>query len=293
MRGALRQEADVWVYNTQVPAALAGRAIRKPYVVITDVTPLQYDEMAEGYGHRTDRLKLAQNWKHRVNRRVFADAAACVPWSTWVADSLAEDYGIPIDRIEVIPPGVDTGVWLPGAGASDTGRFRVLFVGGDFERKGGETLLQVLPLLDAGAELHIVTQSELPQAEGVRVYRDFVPNDPRLLDLYARSDVFALPTRAETFGIAAVEASATGLPVIASRVGGLSDIVLDGQTGFLHEPGDVKAFARSLLILQRDIGVRQRLGIAARGHAVTNFDASANAARLFQLISEAGGRSPQ
>jgi glycosyltransferase involved in cell wall biosynthesis len=280
------QDADVLVFNTQVPAVLGGRAVRsRPYVVITDVTPLQYDAMAAGYGHRADRPGPVAWLKHRANRRTFQAAAHCVGWSSWVCESYVGDYGVPPARTSVIPPGIDTSVFRP-AGRTDDGVFRVLFVGGDFERKGGFDLLDAFRSLEGPKELVVVSRSEVPASDGVRVVRDLVPNDLRLVELYRTCDVSALPSRAETFGIAAAEAAAAGLPAVVTRVGGFADIVVDGRTGFLIEPGDTVALADRLRRLQhRDMRANQ--SSAARTHAVEHFDARTNAGRLLDIIRSA------
>ena len=291
VRRALRSgDADVWVYNTQVPAALAGTRRRSPYVVITDVTPVQYDAMASGYGHRPDRPGPLRRWKHRVNERVFQSAAHCVGWSSWVTGSMQRDYGVDPARVSVIPPGVDLTRWTPG-GARAGSTVRVLFVGGDFERKGGDLLLRALPSLPEHVEMWIVTKSAVPQSERVHVFNDFEPNDPRLERLFGEVDLFVLPSRAETFGIAAVEASASGLPVVASDVGGLPDIVGDGSTGILVPPGDLEQLTRALATLSSDRQLRSRFGTAARAHAVEHFDATRNAQRLIDVALEAAGHA--
>jgi glycosyltransferase involved in cell wall biosynthesis len=284
-RGLVAHDVDVWIYNTQVPAALAGRKIKRPYVVITDVTPCQYDAMAEGYGHRADHGGPLASWKDRVNRRVFANAELCIGWSSWAAGSLAAEYGVPADRIAVIPPGVDLGQWQP-VSRPDDGTVRILFVGGEFERKGGDLLLDACSRLPDHVELDLVTHAAVPPTDRVRVVNDLQPNDPRLLELYRCADVFALPSRAETFGIAAVEACASGLPVVASGVGGLTDIVIDGATGLVVPPGDADALTERLGRLVDDVELRRRLGDAAREHAVKHFDAARNADRLFELVRE-------
>lgn len=288
VRSGLRAASrDVAVFNTQVPAALGGRlARRRPYVVITDVTPVQYDAMAAGYQHRADVFAPARAFKHRLNRRVFQRAAACIAWSSWAARSITDDYGVPSERVHVIAPGVDVERWSPGNRLSD-GLFRVLFVGGEFGRKGGEDLLAAFATLPVDSEAVIVTRSQLPPTERVRVVSDLGPNDPRLIDLYRAADVFVLPTRAETFGIAAVEASAAGLPVVATAIGGLVDIVADGETGILVEPGDVVALSRALRRLHGDVGYRRKLGEAGRRRALEHFDAERNAVRTINVIRAA------
>ena len=292
-RAGLAQPYAVAFCNTQVPAALAGAKIfRQPYVVSTDITPAQYDRMGERYGHRADRLAILRAYKHCANMRVFQNAARVLPWSTWVAESLVAEYGVDAARIEVAPPGVDVEQWSPRAEKPGDGRLRLLFVGGDLYRKGGATLLAAFAELQRvrgdQVELHMVTRSPAPQAGGVIGHYDLQANDPRLVALYQQCDVFVLPTEAEAFGIAAIEASATGLPVIATRVGGLPDVVRDGETGFLINPGDTRDLVARINILADDVALRQRLGAAARAHAVEKFNATKNAARIVEILLQAG-----
>ena len=288
-RGIGTGSADVHVFNTQVPAVLGGRrAWSRPYITITDVTPRQYDRMAAGYGHRADHGPIGWG-KHHLNRHMFAGAAWCVGWSQWACDSFVADYGVPTERTRVIPPGVDTGVWRPGP-ERDDGGFRLLFVGGEFKRKGGEQLLQAFASLPDDAELTVVTRSEVPRHDRVRVVDDLVPNDPRLVDLYRSSDVFVLPTLAETFGIAAAEAAASGLAVVASDVGGLPDIVEHEVTGYTLPTGDEAALGAALERLRADPELRGRMGRRGREHAERYLDAATNARRLLELVADVAGR---
>lgn len=288
--GVASTGADVHVFNTQVPAVLGGRAARsKPFIAITDVTPKQYDRMAAGYGHRADRSGPIGWAKHELNRRMFADASWCVGWSNWACDSMVTDYGVERSRTRAIPPGVDTSVWQPGP-ETDHDAFKILFVGGEFGRKGGDQLLEAFATLPPNAELTLVTKSEVPRTDRVRVVSDLVPNDPRLVELYRSSDVFALPTLAETFGIAAAEAAACGLPVVATDVGGLPDIVEDGVSGFTVTPKDADSLAAALgRLTDRDL--RKKMGDAARRRAVEHLDAQTNAQRLMELVDDAATSS--
>ncbi len=218
------------------PSSARGRRGVAPYMLITDVTPRQYDRLGDDYGHRPDVSGPVGAAKHAWNRRVMQRAERCVAWSSWVATSLINEYGVESSRVRVIPPGVDIERWSAPS-RSRAARPRLLFVGADFERKGGHDLLHAFASLPAGsADLTVVTKSAVPSVEGVRVVGDVGPNDPRLVQLFAESDIFVLPSRAEAFGIAAVEASASGLAVVASAVGGLTDIVEDGRTGFTIPP---------------------------------------------------------
>jgi glycosyltransferase involved in cell wall biosynthesis len=285
-----RLDADAVVFNTQVPAVLGWRrTVSRPYVLCTDVTPRQYDRMAQGYAHRADRAGPARWMKHAINASVVRGAAFHAPWSSWVRTSLIEEYGVDPSRIEVVPPGVDVHRWTPAARSDRADRpLRVLFVGGDFDRKGGRDLLDAVGRLPSGAvELTIVTRSDVAGGDGIRVRRDLNPNDDRLVELYRSSDVFVLPSRSETFGIAFVEAAAAGLPVIAARVGGVEDIVRDGMTGQLIAPGDVDALTDRISELAHDAAHRSALAVAAREHALEHFDAARNAERLVDLARRA------
>jgi glycosyltransferase involved in cell wall biosynthesis len=274
---------DVSVCNTQVPMVLGPRSARRaPYVVCTDVTPIQYDRMAEGYGHSADRPGPLRALKHRWNCVVLRNAAAHAPWSRWAAQSLVNDYGVDPSTIEVIPPGVDTTVFTPlkTSGALP----RILFVGGDFERKGGSRLLEAFTSLDAGsAELDIVTKASLRVPTGVRMHTDLSPNDGELVNLFRSADIFVLPSDDETFGIAAVEAAASGAALIVSATGGLEELVVDGETGFLLRDRSVAQLATHLRRLVDDASLRSQFGGEARRRAVAEFDGARNAERLLQL----------
>jgi glycosyltransferase involved in cell wall biosynthesis len=283
-QGLLAKTYDVAYFNTQVPAALTSDMLQQPYVISTDITPRQYDRMGEHYGHRPDGPGWLGRYKHQVNVNLLRRAGRVLPWSTWTRDSLIHDYGVKPDKIEVLPPGVDIERWCPGQ--SPTSKpLRILFVGGEMERKGGELLLEAFHTLPPGsAELILVTRSAVPTGERVIAYQDLTPNSLELIALYRSCDVFVLPTDAEAFGIAAVEASAVGLPVIATAVGGLTDIVVDGQTGFLIQPGNRASLISRLHLLAGDANFRQRLGHAGRQRVEERFDAGKNAKRLAQIL---------
>ena len=281
--------ADVFFFNTQVPGALAGGKIdKRPYILCTDITPIQYDEMGEHYGHQPDGDSLLSRYKHNANLKLFQNADHIIPWSTWTQQSLIQDYGAAADRITVIPPGVNTEIWQP-ARREQTGEkpLRILFIGGDFHRKGGDLLLQAFNRLPAGsAELVLVTRSAIEASEYVHVYNNMTANSPELIALSQSCDVFVLPTKAEAFGIAAVEASAMGLPVIGTAVGGLTDIVKDQETGYIIAVDDVDALTQYLTQLSQDGEHRCQLGQNARQHVEDNFDAYKNAQKIISIIKE-------
>lgn len=290
--GLERGNYDALVFNTQVPAALAGSLLKKqPYIICTDITPIQYDRMATHYHHQPDRPGMISRYKNRVNTNVFQNAGYVLPWSTWTRSSLIEDYGTSPEKIIVNPPGVDLDVWRPGK-RDTSGPLRVLFVGGDFYRKGGELLLEACQGIPEGTvELVLVTRSAIPEKKWITIYNDLQPNSAKLIELYQSCDVFVLPTQAEAFGIAAVEACAAGLPVLATPVGGLIDIIDDGVNGYLIQLNQPELLRNYLLRLAHNPLLRQQMGQASRLKAEMNFNAQVNVSSMVNMIYSLTGHS--
>jgi glycosyltransferase involved in cell wall biosynthesis len=282
-----RTKYDIALFNTQVPAVLGGSLTnRQPYIICTDITPIQYDKMGSDYGHIPDQNGLIQQYKQQVNTKLFQNAARNLPWSQWTANSLVKDYGVKERRIEVIHPGVDIDLWKPGKNPP-CHPLRILFVGGDFYRKGGMLLVEACRQLPVGSiELVLVTKSTVPQDPWITTYHNMLPNSEDLIQLYRSCDVFVLPTNGEAFGIAAIEACSIGLPVIATRVGGLAEIVSDEETGYLISPGDQQGLVDRLTQLLDDCKLRRHLGQAARVRAEHCFNARKNVDRLIEILYE-------
>ncbi len=276
--------------HTQVAALLSAEVMRAvPTVVSLDATPLNFDQEGEAYGHRRGG-HLVESLKLRLNQRALKQAAALVAWCRWTASSLVADYGIPESRIRVIPPGVDTGLFRP-AERRRAGHVRVLFVGGDFERKGGRDLLEAFRRLGHGytAELDVVTGGAvtgIPAGLSCRVHRGLAPQSPELVRLYHEADVFALPSRGDCMPQAVAEALASGLPILATGVGAIPEMVAQDVNGFLVAPGDVRALAIALEGLvgspqtRADFGRRSRL-VAEQAH-----DADRNNRAVFAMMAQ-------
>jgi N-acetyl-alpha-D-glucosaminyl L-malate synthase BshA len=100
----------------------------------------------------------------------------------------------------------------------------------------------------------------------------FLGNVPNLEEVLGACDLFLLPSETESFGMAALEAMASEAAVIATRTGGLPEVVVDGETGFLLPVGDVDAMAERAIEILRDDELRKRMGKRARQVAVEKFD---------------------
>ncbi len=297
LRDMRRQRAlDALFIHTQVPAVLLFDKITQlPTVISLDATPLQYDALGAFYGHTRDASWL-ENAKHRMNRLCFDRASRLVTWSQWAADSLVDDYGAVSNKIEVIPPGVNTDDWArPTPRSATTGPVRILFVGGDLGRKGGLVLLQAVRELrnaldtdESGVqiELNLVTRSEVHVEPGVFVYRTMQPNSDVLKALFHASDIFCLPTFGDCLPMVLSEAGAAGLPLIATDVGAVSEIVRHHDTGLLIAPGSVSDLIAALRALALNPALRLRLGENARSLIRRHHDAARNANRLLNLIRQ-------
>lgn len=283
--------ADAALFFTQVPAVLGGRRARRvPYVIVLDDTPILFDRMAVHYGQRADRFAPTRRFKHLVNERTLRDAAFVLPFSQWAGRSLVDDYGLEPTRIDVIPSGVDLRRWRPRT-EPRSGPLRVLFVGGDFERKGGPTMMDALSRLPLGSWVaDIVTRSDVASRDDIAVHREMQPNSDELRKLFRRADVFVMPSRGEAFGHVVVEAAASGLPAIVSDVGGMPEIVVPGETGFVVRPDDPASIAEHLQRLLDEPATLTAMGMAARSRAEAHFDASVNGGRTLERLRQAARR---
>lgn len=292
VRKALSDTApEAVLYLTQVPAAIGGRPVREvPYVVILDDTPVLYDAMCHHYGEGPTRLAPLRWWKHWVNTRALRAAVGLYPMSTWARRSLLDDYGVDESKVHVLPTGIDLDAWRAGDG-SDDGIVRILFVGGNLQRKGGDDLVAAFQRLEPGsAELHLVTRTDVESSTGIHVHHDMEPNSERLRALFRSSDVFVLPSRAEAFPNVVVEASASGLPAIVTRVGGMEEMVVDGVTGYVLDAGDIDALSDRLRDLVEDADTRSRMSVAARQLAEERYDGRRNAEVIATALVAAARR---
>jgi glycosyltransferase involved in cell wall biosynthesis len=277
-----RRVDGVFIHTTTLALLCLDQCRGLPTIMSTDGTPANKRSMREAYGLKPHG-RYVERTKRRLQRGLYGRASALVGWSSWVKASFVEDYGYPEQDVAVIPPGVDVAAFA--AGDRNHELPRILFVGGDFERKGGAQLLDVYrQRLRDKAELILVTRGNVAEEPGVRVHRDIQANSPELRQLYATSDLFVLPTLADCFSLVAIEALAASMPVVSTRVGGIPDIVVEGETGHLLDPGDSRALGDVVEALVTDPARRRAMGERGRKDAVERFNAQHNAQRLFDFV---------
>jgi N-acetyl-alpha-D-glucosaminyl L-malate synthase BshA len=105
---------------------------------------------------------------------------------------------------------------------------------------------------------------ELCRELGVHRSALFLGNQDIMEELLPMADVFLLPSRQESFGLVALEAMSVSVPVVASNVGGLPEVVPDGEAGFLHDPDDIEGMASSVVRLLKDDDLREKMGRRGR-----------------------------
>lgn len=259
--------------------------LARPVILDLDWTLSQQESMAGPYYRRRRRTGLGLALRRARHAIARGAVTMFTPWSRWAADGLRAE-GVPEQRIEVIPPGVDVGLWRrPPRPSAEVGPLRLLFVGGDLERKGGRMLIDVFQQRFATrCSLDVVTRAAVSAAPGVRFHR-LEANSPELRALYASADLFVMPSSAETFGIATVEAMAAGLPVIVGDTGAAREIVDDNLTGWVIRPTSETLEDA----LERALAQRPRLeamGTRAAEVAARRFDGARNDARIVELAVE-------
>jgi glycosyltransferase involved in cell wall biosynthesis len=282
---------DALFLHTQTISLLAASIMeRVPTVLSLDATPVNFDEVGAAYGHRPG-SSIVESFKRRAHRRVVSRAAAFTTWSEWAKRSLVEDYGADASRVEVRHPGANLSLFEFGRQAREAANdrpLRLLFVGGDLARKGGDLLLDLMRgPLQGRCELDLVTGADAPALPGVFVHRNVGPNSSQLLELYRRADVFVLPTQAECLAVVLGEAMAAGLPIITTPVGAHAEAVVPGETGFLVPPRDRDALLAHIEMLLATPQLAVTMGQHGRKRGEERFDAHKNAHAIGDLIVSA------
>lgn len=242
-------------------------------------------------GERPRTLAQRLKWNTTLARTDFF-----VPWSNQAANDILAVFPELADRLVILHPGIDLSRWQMRSPVEPGERFKLLFVGGDLLRKGADTLLEAFAKhLTETCELHICTQTAWLEMYGeiaakikslphVHLHLDLTPNSPELTELFRTCDAFVLPTKHEGIPWVAMEALATGIPTLMCPVGGIPDVIIDGETG-LHIPvNDPDAVAACVNRLRESPELRRHLAETGRRHIEENYDAAKNTQALLEMI---------
>jgi glycosyltransferase involved in cell wall biosynthesis len=222
----------------------------------------------------------------RYETQLMKQSDALIAVSRYTVGELTELYGIGAEKIHVIYNGVDVNKFKPRPDRAELRREFgleeekkiVLFVGRLYHRKGLEILLRSIPpviqefgdvkFAISGTGFKKKEQSLRDLAKQLDIedtvkFLGYVP-DEKLPDLYSASDIFVLPAIYENFPFAILEAQATGLPVISTKVGGIPEFLADNENGFLIDPGDPAQLTQRVLALLQDPKLAEEMGRRGR-----------------------------
>ena len=256
----------------------------------------------------------------RVKSEMFlaGQASALIAGSAAEASALIDEVRAPATRVWVIPPGVDIVTFTPDRAAEAGTVLRIglgvgieqplLVVAGRIQPlKGQDLAIRMLALMPVSEHLSsqpvLVIAGEATPGDqdyllslytlvnqfglGARVHFVGAQNREQLADLLAAAAVVLVPSHSETFGLVALEAAASGTPVIGFRTSGLNDAILDGRSGVLLESRDPALWAVAVAQLLNDTEFRERLARDARHHA-EGYTWGATAAALLGLYASVG-----
>jgi glycosyltransferase involved in cell wall biosynthesis len=284
-RSALRRELRAWpadvvhVHSHSVAFAMGHTMAALPVALSLDTTVRDWWEMPAwrppSYAAATIAASCA------LERRALNRAALVLAWTAWARRAV--ERSAPQAHVVEHHPGIDLERYRPLA-RSARERPRVLFVGGRFERKGGEDLLAALgDDLGVTVDLDIVTPAAVRERPGVRVHR-LGPSDPELLRLQQDADVFCLPTKGDAAPWAVLEAMACGTPVLGTRIGGIPDLLDGGRAGVLVPHSDRRTLAEGLRGLLESPQRRAELAASARARCELRYDAGVQTGRMAELL---------
>jgi starch synthase len=292
--------SHTWYAN--LAGHLAALLYGIPHVVtvhsLEPLRPWKAEQLGGGYA--------LSSWCERVS---VESAAAIIAVSQGMrADVLVSYPAVAADRVRVIRNGIDTQQYAPDHATSvlehygiDPGRASVVFVGRVTRQKGLPVLLRAAQSLDPAAQLVLCAgQADTPELEAevtelvrhLQATRSGVIWMPGMLakteviQILTHATVFVCPSLYEPLGIVNLEAMACGTAVVGSRVGGIPEVVADGQTGLLVPPGDPAALASAVNALLRDQARAAEMGQLGRRRAAAEFSWASIAAQTAALYAE-------
>lgn len=270
---------------------LAGRMLWRP-ALIRVATENDVREFTE-----------ARHWKSCLFLRLLRGAAGVIAPSAAIKDELSKT-GFSTDKIIVLPNGVDVKRFRPATPLEKAEAKSALDLSDEIcvigtiarlvSRKGIDVLLRAFRALGQGrsAQLLIVGDGPLRDELCGLARQLGIESSVSWLGLQAHPDkwlramdVFAFPSRLEGIPNAVLEAMASGLPIVATKIGGVIDLIQDEVTGLLVPPDDSDALAAALIRLMKDACLRGDLGSRARAQAAEEFSLDVVISRLIDLYS--------
>ena len=223
---------------------------------------------------------------HSITRFSILESDGLTAVSSYLKDETVRDFSVPADRIEVIPNFIDMGMWRPDrepchrAALAPRGEKIVMHISNFRSVKRIEDVVTAFAGIRDKVPSRLVMVGDGPdrpraaqRAEELGVDEDvlFLGKHQSVEELLSCADLFLLPSANESFCLAALEAMACGAPVVATRVGGLPEVVDDGVTGRLLDVGDVAGMSAAGADILRDDALLARMAAAGRAAAHARF----------------------
>ncbi|GGC51857.1 glycosyltransferase family 4 protein [Hoyosella rhizosphaerae] len=248
----------------------------------------------------------------KINRQVHSvewwlanSADAVITCSQSMRDEVVSLFGPALAVTTVIHNGIDTGTWTFQQRSQRTGPATLLFAGRLEYEKGVHDAIAALAdvrkthpgtiLLVAGTGTQrawLEQEAIANKVDNAIVFLGSLNHDELLTYLH-RADAILLPSRYEPFGIVALEAAASGTPLITSTAGGLGEAVIDGVTGRTFPPGDVTALTSAIRNMLDEPELTQKMATAARERLTTEFEWSAVTDTTLAVYAETTRRPPR
>jgi len=262
-----------YAFTIQTQSLFDGHQPRIPHFVYTDHTArmnrayLDDPRAAVAAGIETH---ISERWI-ALERSIYANATRVLTQTERAARSVVDDYGVDPDRVACVFAGGNVPA-ATGPCARHYEAKRILYVGTHWERKGGPELLRAFERVverHPDAELTLIGPAPAVSQPGVRAV-GVVPLE-ELGRWLSQASIFCVPTRREPLGFVFLEAAAHRLPIVATRVGSLPDLVLEGESGRLVEVGDVEGLADALGDLLDDPEKCRAFGERGRAHLADTY----------------------
>jgi alpha-maltose-1-phosphate synthase len=272
---------------------------------------------------KAEQLGTAYNATSWIEKTAYENADGVVAVSESMKKDVHEIYKVPLKKIRVIHNGIDAAEFKPAKDAGVLDKYKidrnipyVLFVGRVTRQKGIIHLVNAVRHLKPGLQVVLCAGSPDTKEIGAEMeqkvakargetknniiwIREMVSKED-LIPLYSQASLFVCPSVYEPFGIINLEAMACEVPVVASKVGGIPEVVIPGETGLLvpfkaksrkeAEPADAEIFSRDLAAAVNSLmdspARLKKYGLAARRRVIENFDWKIIAARTLDFYKE-------
>ncbi|HKK22386.1 MAG TPA: glycogen synthase [Pseudohaliea sp.] len=307
-------------WYAQFGGILAKKLYQIPFLLtvhsLEPLRPWKRDQLGNGY--------QLSSW---IERTAIEMADAVIAVSNSTRDDVLRLFDVDPDKVPVIPNGIDTEEYQPRHAPEVLHKYGIdperpfcLFVGRVTRQKGVLYLLQAIPKIDSRMQIVLAAgEADTPemqveferQVQALQAERPGVVFIPQMLaletkaTLYAHATVFCCPSIYEPFGIINLEAMACGTAVVGSALGGIKEVVIDGETGFLidagidpqppHDPLDGGAFAARLAeAINRFVdnaALAAEMGRKGRQRVIDHYSWSSVAQKTLDLYKRLAGKS--